>query len=81
MNAKKRSESRINRRTVPRHTRLKLWVKSAGREVGGDADTLAAIIGAIAEARHGIPDELKGHAEGRYLAEVSHMLEVLHEVY
>ena len=32
MNAEKRPESRrINRRTVPEHTRLKLWVKSAGR--------------------------------------------------
>ena len=31
MNAKKKSESNVNRGTVPEHTRLKLWVKSAGR--------------------------------------------------
>ncbi|MDE0010536.1 MAG: HNH endonuclease [Candidatus Poribacteria bacterium] len=31
MNRKTRSESKINRRTIPEHTRLKLWVKAAGR--------------------------------------------------
>lgn len=49
--------------------------------LGGDADTLAAIGGAIAEAMHGIPDEIKRQAEDRYLAEAPDMLEVLHEVY
>ena len=49
--------------------------------LGGDADTLAAIAGAIAEARHGIPDEIKKQAEDRYLTEAPDMLEVLHEVY
>ena len=48
---------------------------------GGDADTLAAIAGAIAEAMSGIPDEIKRQAEDRYLAEASDMFEVLHEVY
>ena len=49
--------------------------------LGGDADTLAAIAGAIAEARHGIPDEIKRQAEVRYLAEASDMLEVIQDVY
>ena len=49
--------------------------------LGGDADTLVAIAGAIAEAMHGIPDEIKRQAEDRYLAEASDMLEVIHEVY
>ena len=31
MNAGKKSKSEISDRTVPQHTRLKLWVKSAGR--------------------------------------------------
>ncbi len=31
MNAQKKSKPEINRRTVPKHTRLKLWVKAAGR--------------------------------------------------
>ena len=49
--------------------------------LGGDADTLAAIAGAIAEAMHGIPDALKREAEDRYLAEASDMLEVGQGVY
>ena len=31
MNAKKKSKPEINDRTLPQHTRLKLWVKAAGR--------------------------------------------------
>lgn len=31
MNTKKKSKPEINDRTVPQHTRLKLWVKAAGR--------------------------------------------------
>ena len=31
MNTQKKSKPEINDRTVPQHTRLKLWVKSAGR--------------------------------------------------
>lgn len=49
--------------------------------LGGDADTLAAIAGAIAEAMHGIPDEIKRQAEDRYIAEASEMLDVIREVY
>ena len=49
--------------------------------LGGDADTLAAIVGAIAEAMHGIPDELKRHAEDPYLTDASDMLDVIQRVY
>ena len=49
--------------------------------LGGDADTLAAIAGAIAEAMHGIPDALKRQVEDRYLAEALDILEVIQEVY
>ena len=49
--------------------------------LGGDADTLAAIAGAIAEAMHSISDTLKRQAEDRYLSEASDMLEVIQEVY
>ena len=49
--------------------------------LGGDADTLAAIAGAIAEAMHGIPDEIKRQAKDRYLAEASDMRDVIHDVY
>ena len=34
--------------------------------LGGDADTLAAIAGAIAEAMHGIPETLQAQVETRY---------------
>lgn len=49
--------------------------------LGGDADTLAAIAGAIAEAMHGIPDEIKRQAEDHYLTEASDMLDVIQDVY
>ena len=49
--------------------------------LGGDADTLAAIAGAIAEAMHGIPDAIKRQAEECYLAAASDMLEVIRKVY
>ena len=49
--------------------------------LGGDADTLGAIAGAIAEAMHGIPDALKRQAEDHYLAEALDMLEIIQEVY
>ena len=35
--------------------------------LGGDSDTLAAIAGPIAEALHGIPDEIQTEAEDRYV--------------
>ena len=49
--------------------------------LGGDADTLAAIAGPIAEALHGIPDELKERAESVYLSDFSDILEVMREMY
>ncbi len=49
--------------------------------LGGDADTLAAIVGPIAEALHGIPDELKERAESVYLSDAPDMLEVLEDMY
>ena len=49
--------------------------------LGGDADTLAAIAGAIAEVMHGIPDEIKRQAKDRYLTEAPDMIAVLHKVY
>ena len=49
--------------------------------LGGDADTLAAIAGAIAEAMHGIPDALKNQAEDRYLTDAADMLDVIQEMY
>lgn len=49
--------------------------------LGGDADTLAAIAGPIAEALHGIPDELKERMESVYLTDAPDMLEVLEEMY
>ena len=49
--------------------------------LGGDADTLAAIAGPIAEALHGIPDELKEQTESHYLTDAPDMLEVIREMY
>ena len=49
--------------------------------LGGDADTLAAITGAIAEAMHGIPETLHEHAVPRYFADASDMLEIIQELY
>jgi ADP-ribosylglycohydrolase len=49
--------------------------------LGGDADTLAAIAGSIAEALHGIPDALKAQTETRYLTDSPDILEVIQEMY
>ena len=49
--------------------------------LGGDADTLAAIAGPIAEALHGIPDELREQTEDQYLSDTPDILEVLREIY
>lgn len=49
--------------------------------LGGDADTLAAIAGAIAEAMHGIPDAIQEHAVTRYFTDASDMLEIVQELY
>ena len=49
--------------------------------LGGDADTLAAIAGPIAEAMHGIPDELQERVESIYLIDAPDMLEMIREMY
>ena len=49
--------------------------------LGGDADTLAAIAGPIAEALHGIPQDIKEQAENRYLAGAPDIQEVIQEMY
>ena len=49
--------------------------------LGGDADTLAAIAGPIAEALHGIPDELIEQTKTRYLSDAPDILEIIQEMY
>ena len=49
--------------------------------LGGDSDTLGAIAGPIAEALHGIPDELKERAENHYLADAQDIREVVRKMY
>lgn len=49
--------------------------------LGGDADTLAAIAGPIAEAMHGIPDAIQEHAVSRYFTEAPDMLEIIQKLY
>ena len=49
--------------------------------IGGDADTLAAIAGPIAEALHGIPEEFIEKAMNDYLADAQDILEVIRKVY
>ena len=49
--------------------------------LGGDADTLAAIAGPIAEALHGIPDEFKERADSQYLADAQDIREIMREMY
>ena len=49
--------------------------------LGGDSDTLGSIAGAIAEALHGIPNDIKEEAKVRYLAKAPDILEVISEMY
>ena len=49
--------------------------------LGGDADTLAAIAGPIAEAMHGIPDGLVASVKERYLVEAPDIVEVTERMY
>ena len=49
--------------------------------LGGDADTLAAIAGPIAEALHGIPGEMKVVVRERYLGDAGDILAVMDEMY
>ena len=49
--------------------------------LGGDADTLAAIAGPIAEALHGIPEKLIEQAKTRYLSDAPDILEIIQKMY
>lgn len=49
--------------------------------LGGDADTLAAIAGPIAESIHGIPHYLVAKAKGSYLAEAPDIVRVVTRMY
>ncbi len=49
--------------------------------LGGDSDTLGAIAGAIAEALHGIPLDIKEQAKIRYFTKAPDILEVITKMY
>ena len=49
--------------------------------LGGDSDTLGSIAGGIAEALHGIPEDIKEQAENRYLAKAPDIIELMREMY
>ena len=49
--------------------------------LGGDSDTLAAIAGPIAEARHGIPENIRVYAEQHYLAGAPDIAAILERLY
>ena len=49
--------------------------------LGGDADTQAAIAGAIAEAMHGIPETFIEKTMNEYLADAQDMCDVIQEMY
>ena len=49
--------------------------------LGGDSDTLGAIAGAIAEALHGIPADIKEQAKVPYLAKAPDILEMITQMY
>ena len=49
--------------------------------LGGDSDTLAAIAGPIAEALHGIPQDIKEQTKNRYLANAPEILKVIRKMY
>ena len=49
--------------------------------LGGDADTLAAIAGPIAEALHGIPDEFVATAVDEYLASAPDIVRAMRRMY
>ena len=49
--------------------------------LGGDSDTLGAIAGAIAEARHGVPINIREQAKRDYLAKAPDIREIIAEMY
>ena len=49
--------------------------------LGGDSDTLGSIAGGIAEALHGIPEDIKEEAENRFLSKAPDIIELMQEMY
>jgi len=49
--------------------------------LGGDSDTLAAIAGPIAEARHGIPQDFITTTQTRYLTEAPDITKIMDRMY
>ena len=49
--------------------------------LGGDSDTLGSIAGGIAEALHGIPEDIKEEAENRFLVKAPDLIELMQEMY
>ncbi len=49
--------------------------------LGGDSDTLGSIAGGIAEALHGIPEDIKEEAENRFLSKAPDLIELMREMY
>jgi ADP-ribosylglycohydrolase len=49
--------------------------------LGGDSDTLGSIAGGIAEALHGIPEDIKEQAENRFLSKAPDIIELMREMY
>ena len=49
--------------------------------LGGDSDTLAAIVGPIAEVLHSIPQDIIEQAENHYLADAPNIHEMIQEMY
>ena len=49
--------------------------------LGGDADTLAAIAGPIAEALHGVPEDLVASAKERFLSPARDIVDTLERMY
>ena len=49
--------------------------------LGGDSDTLGSIAGGIAEALHGIPEDIKEEAKNRFLSKAPDIIELMREMY
>ena len=49
--------------------------------IGGDADTLAAIAGPIAEAMHSISEELINRTINYYLGDANDMCDIIGKIY
>ena len=49
--------------------------------LGGDSDTLGSIAGGIAEALHGIPEDIKEEAKNRFLSKAPDIIELMQKMY